>query len=421
MRARMPLLPTLLTGAAIAALVGWQWIDLQQRRARDFASHRQFAEALGNAVDGLAVREFRGGLYEPKALGESLEDSRARFGLVYVALVAEPSRGAERLELAHAGALPAVVAPELWLERPFVPLQPLGRGPRRGAVREGVPVPAGALALQVVLDGTQLTAHLAADVQRMVVASAALATLCVVAAVALGARARRAALRSALAASQERTAGLETLRRLGAGLVHETKNPLGVVRGFAERLAAGQLAPSEAREAARAIVDETDRTVARLDEFLLLSRPAKLRREPVAVAELFAQLATLLQGDVAAAGARLVVRTERATIDADRDQLRRLLLNLLLNATQAGAGRGVTIELFCERTPGGVALGVADDGPGVPADLQETLFEPYVSSRPGGTGLGLAIARRIAADHGFTLRHTAILPHGARMTLEVPA
>lgn len=408
--------PSLLTIAAIAAAVGWQSLDLRQRRTRDFAAHRQFAEALASAVDGLAVREFRGGLYNPAALGEALADARRRFELAYVAITASAA------PLAEAGTRPSQLEAEFWLERPFVPLQPLGRGPRAGLAGDARPTPGGPLTLQLALDGEPLRAHLAADLHRMLVTSAALASLCVLAAVTFVARVRRAALRSELVASKDRLAGLDTLRRLGAGLVHETKNPLGVVRGFAERLAQGQMAADEVRETARAIVDETDRTVARIDEFLLLSRPARLRRGPVVVRDLFAQLAKLLLADLDAAGARLVVRAEAVTIDADHDQLRRLLLNLLLNAAQAVAGAGGgTIELSCERTAHGVMLGVADDGAGVPQALRETMFEPYVSGRPGGSGLGLAIARRIASDHGFTLRYEPREPRGTRLVLEVPA
>lgn len=412
---RLRILPTLLTAAASAAVVGWQVLDLGQRRARCRADHRTFAEALWSAVDGMAVREFRGGHYDPASLVELLEESRRRFGLLQVTITAEHE------VLGNAGSAAAGTSPELVVERTFQPLQPLGRGPRWGSGRDGRAVPGGPLVLRTVLDGTALASRLSAESLRAAITGSALVAVCAIVALVLAARSRRARWREELIASRERLAGLETLSRLGAGLVHETKNPLGVVRGIAERIANGKLTSGEARAAATSIVDEADRTVARLDEFLLLSRPARLRREAVDVPTLCRQLASLLQADLDVARARLVLQVEPLTIDADREQLRRLLLNLLLNAVQALAGTGGTIELSCRRTAAGAEIAIADDGPGVPEALRATMFEPYVTGRTGGTGLGLAIARRIAADHGFGLRHEVVVPHGARLLVEVRA
>jgi signal transduction histidine kinase len=411
---RSPLVRGLAILAPIVAVIGWQYYELQLRNAHHREAHRRLGEALWNAVDGVAVREFRGGQYVPGDVALALAESQQRFGLQWVAI--EVVDGGP---IAHAGVLPDRALPEFWFEHPFVPLRPQGLGPRRssGEVRT---VPDAQLVLQVVLPPGVLLAELNNDLLRMLVTSGSLALVIVLAAFALGSRSRRLVLRSELAVSEARLEGLETMRRIGAGLVHETRNPLGVVRGFAERIARGQLAAAELQSTANAILDETDRTVARLDEFLLLSRPARVRRVAVGVRDLFLELATLLRSEIESAGARLVLRGDAAVIEADRDQLRRLLMNLLLNAAQA-VGPGNTVELFCERQGNRWQIGVQDDGPGVPPELQATLFEPYVSGRAGGTGLGLAIARRIAQDHAFTLRYEPRQPHGANMILEVPA
>ena len=89
-------------------------------------------------------------------------------------------------------------------------------------------------------------------------------------------------MRASLEASRERVRGLEFLRRLAAGLVHETKNPLGVVRGFAERLTRDRLDEPAVQSSAAAILAETDRTVARLDEYLI--------RVPIYELEIFQSL-----------------------------------------------------------------------------------------------------------------------------------
>lgn len=407
-------MPLLVAAAAVSAVVAWQYFDLQGHQQRHRDAHRSYGEALLNAVDGIAVREFRGGHYAPDSVAAAMTDSLERFRLRWLAIETEAG-----VAIASAGTLPGHIDPVQWFEKPFVAMRPAGRGPRWPATEQRT-LPGGPLALRILLDGGELDQRLRDDARRMILTSAALSLVIVLAAVLVALRTRGIALRAELVANRAHMDGLETMRRLGAGLVHETKNPLGVVRGFAERLLHGPLDPEALRQTAQAILEETDRTVARLDEFLLLSRPAALRRTEVVVRHLFDELAALLRPDFDNAGASLVVRCGGEVLQADRDQLRRLFMNLLLNAVQA-IDRGGAVELSCEARNGGLLLVVADDGRGVPEALRATLFEPYVSGRPGGSGLGLAIARRIAADHGFLLTYSPRRPRGTCMTLEVPA
>ena len=209
-------------------------------------------------------------------------------------------------------------------------------------------------------------------------------------------------LEASLETSRERVRALEYLGRIGAGLAHETRNPLSVVRGHAQRMREKAEDEPAVRRAAAAIEEETDRTLARLDEFLMLSRPAPLRSERLDLRELLDGLAELLVPDLESKHALLEVRGGPVTVNADRDQTRRLFLNLLLNAVQA-IGDGGRIVAAIEAT----RVRILDDGPGVPEEIRESLFEPYVSGRVGGTGLGLALARQVAGAHGWTLRHEA--------------
>jgi signal transduction histidine kinase len=85
-------------------------------------------------------------------------------------------------------------------------------------------------------------------------------------------------------------------------------------------------------------------------------------------------------------------------VAADREQLFRVLFNLARNAVEAGAR---VVEIGAEEEAEGVAIGVADDGPGLPPKARDHLFHPFAgSARPGGTGLGLAIAREVLRAHG---------------------
>jgi len=290
--------------------------------------------------------------------------------------------------------------------------------PRRSGCA-GCCLPAGELEIRLEYPAGRLAARLAQGRTRLfAVGGAFTAAFASLFLFYLG-RMRSAALGVELAAAGERVRSLEFLSRLAAGLAHETKNPLGALRGFAELLVRGTLPEKEVRAAAARMVDETDRIVGRLEEFMVLSRPARPRMVAVPLEELLADLVGLIRLELASKNASISFSGPGLVAAADPEQARRLFMNLLVNASEAvGSGGRVEVEIVREEGRGRVE--VRDDGPGVPEAIRETLFEPYVSGRPGGTGLGLAIARRIAAEHGWTLRYEPGARGGTRMVVELP-
>jgi signal transduction histidine kinase len=214
---------------------------------------------------------------------------------------------------------------------------------------------------------------------------------------------RLAEARGRAAVLQAETRHLRALGQAAAGLAHETRNPLGLVRGWAQRLAASDLPTAEQREHARAVVEECDRVTSRINQFLAFARPCVPQTTPVDVAGLLAELAVLLEPDLEDAGLSLDWSGVAAgeTLDADRPLLRQAVFNLVTNAVHF-APRGTRIEIALRRGQNGrPRLEVADRGPGVAPDQVGALFTPYFTTRPGGTGLGLAIVRQIAAAHGW--------------------
>jgi signal transduction histidine kinase len=109
-------------------------------------------------------------------------------------------------------------------------------------------------------------------------------------------------------------------------------------------------------------------------------------------------------------------------IDADSEQLYRMVLNLLRNAVEALAGRpNAQIEIFAERRDRIVSLVIADNGPGIPKALQAKLFQPFATAaRAGGSGLGLAIARDLARLHGGEMTLIATGPDGTQFRIDIP-
>lgn len=202
------------------------------------------------------------------------------------------------------------------------------------------------------------------------------------------------------------TAEARHLRELGhaaAGLAHETRNPLGLIRGWTQRIVDEGLPSGEQREQAESVLEECDRVTSRINQFLAFARPAEVKLEPTSLDELADELETLLQNDLS--DKNVSIRKEgleqASLVLADRDQLRQVLFNLLQNAI-AFSPDEATITIRLISLPKEIhRLEIVDQGQGIPDEIAESVFEPYVTRRLGGTGLGLSIVRRIVLAHDW--------------------
>ena len=203
---------------------------------------------------------------------------------------------------------------------------------------------------------------------------------------------------------------LEAVAALSASLAHEIRNPLASIRSSVEQLASSARDDPDDRVLADLIVRESDRLSRLLGEFLDFARVRASHFVTVDLAAVVREAAQLVREHPdTGPGVDIVVVADPIELDADEDLLHRIVTNLILNAAQSmnGAGR---IEALVDRPaaselpPGGdfeypVRLRVRDDGPGIDAELQQRLFQPFVTGRPGGSGLGLAIVERAVAAH----------------------
>ena len=228
-------------------------------------------------------------------------------------------------------------------------------------------------------------------------------------------RIRYRALAEALAASDARERHLEELRLSAAGLAHETKNPLGVIRGLAQRIARAQDVPGETRHLADAIVNEVDTTAARLGDFLSYAGSRDPRPGPTDAARVVGRVADLLGPDFEQAGVSLAVACEPLVIEADEGMLKQIAVNLVLNALRA-CRPGGTVRVVLAAAPGSRAeFRVEDDGEGISPELLPHVFKPYASGREGGHGMGLAIVKRLVESHGWTIDVRSEPGAGTRM------
>jgi two-component system sensor histidine kinase HydH len=197
---------------------------------------------------------------------------------------------------------------------------------------------------------------------------------------------------------------LATIGQFAAGIGHELRNPLGVVETsvFLVRQRLGQLGVEDGGVARHLdkIAVEVKRSNKTINDLLELARSRPLRRTAVPVRAWVEQTVGLSN-----LPAEVDVSTDvpdDLSVDADGDQLGRLLSNLLINASQAMDGRGA-ISIDGRRQSDEVWIRVRDDGPGIPAELRQRVFEALFTTKAKGSGLGLALCRRIAEAHGGTV------------------
>ncbi len=229
--------------------------------------------------------------------------------------------------------------------------------------------------------------------------------------------AKSSELQIRLVRASELNTHLREMNLAAAGLAHETRNPLNIIRGLAQMISKQPGAPSEIKSKSREIVDETDKVTAQLNEFINYSRPRELRPAMLAVHAVAADVARALSYDLDEKKIQVNIKGEPVSIQADEQMLRQVLFNLVLNAVQAVPEHG-EIEILTQRQNASVAvIEVKDNGPGVPAAQRSEIFKPYFTMQQKGTGLGLAIVQQIVQAHGWEIQCLANEPSGARFRI----
>jgi signal transduction histidine kinase len=233
----------------------------------------------------------------------------------------------------------------------------------------------------------------------------------------------------------ERLRALDRLKdELVAVVAHDLRTPLTSIRGYVDMLLAGDAGPlTETQQRFLGVVDRNSGRLERLTgDLLLLARyeagELELDLRPIDVAAVVRDAAEAARPAAEAVGIGLEVEIDDVpSLRADRERLGQLLDNLVSNAVKFTPAGG-RIALALRRAPGGcgVAIEVADSGPGIPADEQPLLFERFYRARGAtearvpGTGLGLAIAKTIADGHGGTIAVESREGDGATFRVTLP-
>jgi two-component system sensor histidine kinase HydH len=222
-----------------------------------------------------------------------------------------------------------------------------------------------------------------------------------------------------------RSEKLAAVGELAAGLAHEIRNPLSSIRGFAQFFKHTLKDHPREQEYAQTMVAEIDRINRVVTDLLSMARPKKLELELADVGALVKRVADLVKTEAKSRNLFLEVfiQPDMNPVSVDASLITQALLNLLLNATHSvepGSRVAVGTELKSGRQ---LSIWVEDDGPGIPINLQQKVFEPFYTTREAGTGLGLAIVRSIAENHEGAVQLESPPPgldHGCRFTITIP-
>lgn len=216
---------------------------------------------------------------------------------------------------------------------------------------------------------------------------------------------------------------LQAMGALAAGIAHEIRNPLGIIRGMAEALR-GDLAPEDpGREMLDDIVGEVERLGRLTTQYVQFARPGTAEAgEPARLETLLPEVVKLVEKSGEGPGIDYQAPEAAPPRPAMPEAaLRQVLINLLLNAREATPPGGPPVRLHWTPTRGGgVEIEVRDQGEGIPPRTLRRVFEPFFTTRPRGSGLGLAISRHLVEDCGGRLTLESRPHQGTRARILLP-
>jgi two-component system, NtrC family, nitrogen regulation sensor histidine kinase GlnL len=226
---------------------------------------------------------------------------------------------------------------------------------------------------------------------------------------------------------------LSSLGALAAGLAHEIKNPLGGIKGAAQLLELEFPENEELREYIRVMLKEVQRVNLIVEELLALASPGRLKIGKVNLHRVLSDIVLLQRR--ASDGKNVSIQQyfdpSIPPILADEALLTQLFLNLIRNAMEAVGEEGVvkvtsrvlsdySMTQKGERRARMVAIDIADNGPGIPAEVLEHMFTPFFTTKSKGTGLGLAICQKIVSEHRGMIKVDSDPARGTVFTVMIP-
>lgn len=239
---------------------------------------------------------------------------------------------------------------------------------------------------------------------------------------AMGVHASIAIEKARTAETMARSEALAAVGRLSAQIIHDFKNPMAIIRGYAQLLE-NPAADKDRKSYLKIITNQIDRLVGMTQEVLDFSRgDTQLDFQTTPIGPLFEQLISTITPDDEKKGIKVVFTCEdndfEATLDVNR--ITRVFFNLIGNANDAMGEKGTLTVNVAPRSPEWV-LQVTDTGKGIPPERIEAIFEPFITfDKERGTGLGLAIAKKVVEEHGGKIEVASKIDEGTTFTIILP-
>jgi len=215
-------------------------------------------------------------------------------------------------------------------------------------------------------------------------------------------------------------------KEVASKIAHEVKNPLTPIKLSAQRLRK-KFQPQVTHDAkifdecTSTIINQVDELKTLVNEFTNFARMPATNPIPNDIHEIIDETLVLYKEAHKSIQFEFEKAADMPRFSLDRDQMKRVMINLIDNAVDAIKGSGtVTIKTYYEKLLESVVIEIADTGCGVPSSIKTKLFEPNFSTKAGGTGLGLAIVNTIIADHGGYIRVRDNHPKGTCFVIELP-
>lgn len=207
---------------------------------------------------------------------------------------------------------------------------------------------------------------------------------------------------------QEETAFYKRLYEISANLAHELKNPLASIKGAVELLANGH----QNEKLLKIVLDETERLDSIIKDFLNIARPIPSEKARVNVKEIVDEICRKFNEEK-----ECLIEGDEISAAVEPKSFYSALDNLIRNALYWAKSK---VKISLRKSRGWLEITVEDDGPGIPEDEWEKVFEPFYSKRKEGSGLGLSVVKKFAVEHGGFVFVKKSPLGGAAFTLRIP-
>ncbi|MFO1435534.1 MAG: ATP-binding protein [Gammaproteobacteria bacterium] len=199
-------------------------------------------------------------------------------------------------------------------------------------------------------------------------------------------------------------AKLTVVGEMAAIMAHEVRTPLGILRSSGQLLAREPSLTTEGREMVDFVLSETERLNRLITSLIDCARPRPPHFEVTNLHHIIERAVDLVSAQTSSRAINISTQLHATEpeLRCDQEQLLQVFLNLLMNAAQAISSRGRILVTTAQQNHS-IVVNVEDDGPGIPAERRDKIFDPFVSYRSGGIGLGLTVVHQIIKAHGATI------------------